>query len=66
MAKRIIIVIIALAILFGLVFGYNAIRAVFIKKYIAQMLQGPVTISTTLAQQESWSPTLSAIGNLLQ
>jgi membrane fusion protein, multidrug efflux system len=64
MAKRIIIVIIALAILFGLVFGFHAFRNVMIGKYIKNMLQAPVTISTTTAKLQNWNPTLHAVGNL--
>ena len=64
MAKRIIIVIIALAILFGIVFGFHAFRTVMIGKYIKNMLQAPVTISTTEAKVQTWNPTLRAVGNL--
>ena len=64
MAKRIIIVIIALAILFGLVFGFHAFRSVMIGKYVKQMLSSPVTISTVTAQTEDWHPGLRAVGNL--
>ncbi len=64
MAKRIIIVIVALAIVFGLVFGFHAVRNIFMGKYIKQMLSQPVTISTSTAQLQNWTPTLSAVGNL--
>lgn len=64
MTKRIIIVIITLAVLFGLVFGFHAVRALFIKKYVGQMMGQPPTISTTVAKQENWNPTLAAVGNL--
>lgn len=64
MAKRIIIVIIALAILFGLVFGFHIFRQIMVKKYISQMINQPVTISTVKAQQQAWQPALPAVGNL--
>ena len=64
MAKRIIIVIIALAILFGLIFGFHVFRSMMIGKFIKQMLQQPVTISTTQARLQTWNPSLRAVGNL--
>lgn len=64
MAKRIIIVVISLAILFGLVFGFHFFRSIMIGKYIKQMLQQPVTISTVHAQPQTWHPSLKAVGNL--
>jgi membrane fusion protein (multidrug efflux system) len=64
MGKRILIVVIALAILFGLVFGFHAFRTILIGKYIHQLLQEPVTISTTEAKLQSWHPELNTIGNL--
>lgn len=65
MAKRLIIVIISLGILFGLVFGFHAFRSLMISKYIQQMLQAPATISTSKAQLQTWNPSLHAIGNLV-
>ncbi len=62
MAKRIIIVIIALAIIFGLVFAYHIFYNIMVGKYVTQMLQQPVTISTVKAQQQNWNPTLEAVG----
>ena len=64
MGKRIIIVIISLGILFGLVFGFHILRSIMIGKYVKQMLQSPVTISTSKAQLQTWNPTLRAVGNL--
>ena len=64
MAKRIIIVIVALGILFGLIFGFHVVRTIFIKKYVGQMLTQAPTISTTIAKQQTWNPTLPAVGNL--
>jgi membrane fusion protein, multidrug efflux system len=64
MTKRIIIVVIALFILFGLIFGFHAFRSLMIGKYVKQMMQEPVTISTVKAKSQNWHPTLSAVGNL--
>ncbi len=64
MGKRILIVVISLAILFGLVFGFHALRSIIIGKYIKKMLQDPVTISTVEAKTQTWHPRIQTIGNL--
>lgn len=64
MGKRITIVVLVLAIVFGIVFGFHAVRNIFMGKYIKQMLSQPVTISTATAKLQSWTPTLHAVGNL--
>lgn len=64
MTKRILIVVIALVILFGLVFGFHEFRQIMINRYIKQMVTQAVTISTVTVQEQDWQPTLPAVGNL--
>ena len=56
MGKRILIVVIALAILFGLVFGFHELRSIFIGKYIKQMLQDPSLFQRLRPTVQTWRP----------
>jgi membrane fusion protein (multidrug efflux system) len=64
MAKRMIIMIAALTVVFGGIFGWNALRAYFIKQFFANFEPPPATISTTQATAQTWQPYLSAVGSL--
>ncbi|MBS0350741.1 MAG: efflux RND transporter periplasmic adaptor subunit [Proteobacteria bacterium] len=64
MTRRIIIVVCALIIVFGIVFGFHYLRGVMIGKYVNQMMQQPVTISTSEAKVQPWTSTIQAVGNL--
>jgi len=63
MAKRILIVVIALLVLFGLVFGFHVMRSLLVSRYVHQLLGQPVTISTAKAQAQQWNPYLRAVGS---
>jgi membrane fusion protein (multidrug efflux system) len=64
MTKRMVIMLIAVAIVFGGVFGFQAFKAVMIKKFMAAMSAPPQTVSATAAQSTSWQPTIEAVGSL--
>jgi len=64
MGKRMTIVIIALVVIFGAIFGWDMLRAHFIKEFKKNFVPPPTTISTTKAIAQSWQPTLTAVGSL--
>lgn len=64
MRKRMIIMIIALVIVFGSIFGWDALRAHFMKQYFANFQPPPTTVSATKAQSGAWQPTISAVGTM--
>ena len=64
MAKRMIIMLIAAAIVLGGVFGFQVFKAHMIKQVMAKFVNPPQTVSTTVAADQDWQPHLSAVGTL--
>jgi membrane fusion protein (multidrug efflux system) len=63
--RRLIIVLFVLAVLFGLVFGWGALKAHFIGKFLAQLPYEPQTVSDTAAAETTWQASMSAVGSLV-
>ena len=63
--KRLIIVVVVLALLFGLVFGWGALKAHFIGKFLAQLPFQPQAVSDITASESTWAPSLKAVGSLV-
>ncbi|HTV38662.1 MAG TPA: efflux RND transporter periplasmic adaptor subunit [Xanthobacteraceae bacterium] len=64
MTKRMVIMLIAVAVVFGGVFGFQAFKAVMIKKFMSSMSAPPQTVSVTKAQYSEWQPQIEAVGSL--
>ncbi len=64
MTKRMLIMLVAAAVVFGGIFGFQAFKAVMIKKFMATMSAPPQTVSATKAGVSEWQSTLSAVGTL--
>lgn len=64
MAKRMTIVIVALAVVFGGVLGWHALKGYFIAQAIAKMTSPPQTVSAMKAPLLPWEPTLQSVGSL--
>jgi membrane fusion protein, multidrug efflux system len=64
MAPRMIIMLIAVGLLFGGIFGWQAVKAHFIKQFFASQANPPQTVSTATANLQEWQPELEAIGSL--
>ncbi len=64
MAKRMILMILFLAVLFGGIFGWKAIQGYYMGQYFATMKPPPETVSSAKATQQTWQATLSAVGSL--
>jgi membrane fusion protein, multidrug efflux system len=64
MTKRMVIMLVAVAIVFGGVFGFQAFKAVMIKKFMSSMSSPPQTVSTTKAGFSKWQPNIEAVGSL--
>lgn len=65
MKKRMTIMIIFLLIVFGGVFGWDALRSYFMGQFFAHFQPPPVTVSTATAQSEKWQFTLKTVGTLI-
>lgn len=64
MKKRMIIMLIFVGILFGIVFGWKAVKAIMIQRYMAKMGAPAVTVSTMKVASSSWQTTLKAVGSV--
>ena len=64
MTKRMVIMLVAVAIVFGGIFGFQAFKAAMIKKFMSSMGSPPQTVSTTKAALSEWQPNIEAVGSL--
>lgn len=64
MVKRMIIMLIAVGVVLGAVFGFQVFKANIIKKVMASLANPPQTVSTVVAGYQDWQPTVSAVGSL--
>ncbi len=64
MAKRMIIMLVAVGLVLGGVFGFQMFKARIIKHVLASFANPPQTVSTTTASLQEWRPALSAVGSL--
>jgi membrane fusion protein, multidrug efflux system len=64
MARRMVIMLAAVGLVLGLVFGFKAFVAGKIKESLAGLANMPQTVSTTVAGYQEWQPQLEAVGSL--
>jgi membrane fusion protein (multidrug efflux system) len=64
MTKRMVIMLVTVAIVFGGIFGFQAFKAAMIKKFMSSMSQPPQTVSATKAAASPWQPSIEAVGSL--
>lgn len=61
---RMIVMLVVVAIIFGLVFGYGAMRSYFIGKFLASFGNQTQTVATITASTTPWQPALSSVGSI--
>jgi len=64
MAKRMIIMLVLVALVLGGIFGFEAFKAKMIKQFLAGFGNQPQTVATTVAGVQPWQPQLKAVGSL--
>ena len=64
MIKRMVIMLVAVAIVFGGIFGFQVFKGMMIRKFIAAASNPPQTISAAKAGVSEWNPRIEAIGSL--
>ena len=64
MVKRMVIMLLAVGVVFGGIFGFEAFRGVMIKKYMASLANQPQTVAAAAAGWQTWQPRLDAVGTL--
>ncbi|OAN46659.1 efflux transporter periplasmic adaptor subunit [Paramagnetospirillum marisnigri] len=63
-AKRMIIMLVASAVIFGGVFGFVSFKNAMIKQYFATMPKPVVAVTVAPARQETWRGAIPAVGSL--
>jgi membrane fusion protein (multidrug efflux system) len=64
MAKKMVIMLIAVGLILGGIFGYQAFQSYMMKKYMSAGGVPVVTVSAMKAATEEWQPQISAVGTL--
>ena len=64
MTKRMVIMLVAVAIVFGGIFGFQLFKAAMIKKFITALGNPPQTVSVTRAGHSEWQTRIEAVGSL--
>jgi membrane fusion protein, multidrug efflux system len=64
MAKRMVIMLIIVGVIFGGIFGYKAFQSHMMKKFMSAGGAPAVTVSTAAAVIDDWLPETSAVGSL--
>jgi membrane fusion protein (multidrug efflux system) len=64
MAKRMILMIVFLLLVFGGIFGWKAIQGYYMGQYFATMKPPPETVSSAKVAEQTWQATLGAVGTL--
>jgi membrane fusion protein (multidrug efflux system) len=64
MTKRMVIMLVSVAIVFGLIFGFQVFKGIMIKKFIAAASNPPQTVSAGKAGYSEWQPKIEAVGSL--
>jgi membrane fusion protein, multidrug efflux system len=64
MTRRMVIMLAALGVLFGAIFGYKAFMGMMMKKYMSLGGPPPVTVTAIKAASQVWQPQLKAVGSL--
>jgi membrane fusion protein (multidrug efflux system) len=64
MTKRMVIMLAIVGLIFGAIFGFQAIKAIKIKQFMASMKMPPATVTAMKAELQPWQPQLNAVGSL--
>lgn len=64
MRKRMIVMLVLTAVVLGAVFGFEAFKAVMIRKFLATLSNPPQTVSTMVAASTEWRSQIEAVGSV--
>lgn len=64
LAKRMIIMLIVVGVLFFLVIGFNVFKGIMIGKFMKSMSNPPQTVSTMQVGYQEWQPHVEAVGTV--
>ena len=63
-SKRMVIMLIILAVVFGLIFGFKAFMGKMMNDFFDNMPQPAAAVSTYEARQDNWASILEAVGTV--
>ena len=63
--KNMTIMIIAVIVLFGGIIVFNLFKSMMIKRYFSRNQSPSVTVSSVVAMQKNWQPSLAAVGSFV-
>jgi membrane fusion protein (multidrug efflux system) len=64
MKKRMVIMLVSVAVLLGGIVGFNLFKGYMMQKYMASAPVPPATVSAMTADYQEWQPQISAVGTL--
>ena len=64
MTRRMVTMLVAVGVVLGAIFGFQAFKAAMIKKFMAGMSSPPQTVSATKMSVSEWQPQIEAVGSL--
>lgn len=64
LGRRMVVMLVSVGILFGLVFGYGAVKSYFIAKFLKGYANQVQTVATMKAVETPWQPTLQSVGSI--
>lgn len=64
MAKRMLIMLLIVGLLFGGIFGFQIFKAIKIKEFMASSKAPPVTVTAMKTEFQPWQPRVNAVGSL--
>jgi membrane fusion protein (multidrug efflux system) len=62
---RFALMLLIVGVLFFLIFGYGAVRSMFIAKFLATLANPTQTVATIVAPQEAWQSSLNSVGSVV-
>ncbi len=65
MKKRMTILLVVLAVLFGGILLFNLVKGIMMKRFFAQFQSPTMAVSSVKAVQKNWRPQLAAVGNFV-
>ncbi|MBN9461409.1 MAG: efflux RND transporter periplasmic adaptor subunit [Burkholderiales bacterium] len=64
MTRRMIIMLVVVAVVAGAIVGFNAFKARMIRQFMASNAAPPATVTTLTAEVQEWQPQIAAVGSL--
>jgi len=64
MTKRMVIMLVVVAVVLGGIFGFQVFKGIMIRKFMSAMSSPPQTVSTIKAGYSEWQPNIEAVGSL--